>query len=186
MLSSFEVYQKSTFLAFSKPFRSAVFCGTLFFAANSFADAQTSNPAQDPLQALIERLQKYTHPNPEDAPTKPSVNDPGFQEEKNEMEIEGLLIDETKTIRGHNFVDSFINSFNPILGEKSMITISELVDPIRGSYILINVDDRQVFQSILTPKQDAIEETANAAAAQVSQFIVTLFTAPVDADILDP
>jgi hypothetical protein len=96
------------------------------------------------------------------------------------IEGQGLLIDETRSIAGHNFISAFTQNFNDVLGERSTITIMERVDPQRGSYITITVDDALAFQSLLNPRQDAVEELAINAVGVVSEFIINLYASPTD------
>ena len=87
-------------------------------------------------------------------------------------EIEGLVVDQTITKVGHDFYDVFFTSWEaPANAGDFTITIRE--KPARGTNILISVDvnDNELLELPLQPKQEVIEETAAYAVSVASEYI---------------
>jgi hypothetical protein len=158
----------------------------IYPAANSFAADQPVKlkPNDAGVDAVKKRVKKPGLPEQEAKDAKERIDaqaSPNIDNNNGHLiEGQGLLINETRSLAGHNFVAVFTQNFNEVLGERSTITIMERVDPIRGNFITITVDDLIAFQAPLNPRQDAVEELAIAAAGAVSEFIVNLYASPTD------
>jgi curli production assembly/transport component CsgE len=87
------------------------------------------------------------------------------------LEISGLMSDETVTKFGHDFFDAFHRAWKPVEGTHYNIIIGERVDPIRGSLINLRLDQNVLFEGFLVPKQDEIKELATALAKEVNNLV---------------
>ena len=75
------------------------------------------------------------------------------------LEIDGLLIDETKTKSGRDFFDLFYRDWEPPV-EARNYSIFIMERPFRANQTLIEVfiNETMVYQSFLQPRLDYIEE----------------------------
>jgi curli production assembly/transport component CsgE len=87
------------------------------------------------------------------------------------LEISGLMSDETVTKFGHEFFDAFHRAWKPIEGTHYNIIIGERVDPIRGSLINLRLDQNVIYEGFLTPKLDELKELASALAKEVNNLV---------------
>ena len=88
------------------------------------------------------------------------------------LEINGLIIDETKTKNGRDFYDVFYSSFDATqIHQEYSITIEE--KPFRGtlSFIEITLNDNLIYKQVLQPRYDKIEEMAKEAAAVTEDYL---------------
>jgi len=75
-----------------------------------------------------------------------------------EIEIDGLLVDDTKTKTGKDFYDLFYGSWEAPKGAKNYtITISEKPFRLSSTLIVVSINDTPVYQSVLQPRQDIVE-----------------------------
>jgi len=75
-----------------------------------------------------------------------------------EIEIDGLLVDDTKTKTGKDFYDLFYSSWEAPKGAKNYtITVSEKPFRLSSTLIVVSINDNTVYQSILQPRQDIVE-----------------------------
>jgi curli production assembly/transport component CsgE len=75
-----------------------------------------------------------------------------------EIEIDGLLVDDTKTKMGKEFYDLFYSSWEAPAGAKNYtITITERPFRLTSTLIVVSINETPVYQSILQPRQDIIE-----------------------------
>ena len=81
-----------------------------------------------------------------------------------EIEIDGLLVDDTKTKAGKDFYDLFYNRWEaPASAKNYSITLSEKPFRLTSTLIVISIDDDIVYQDILQPREELIEaQTADA------------------------
>jgi len=86
--------------------------------------------------------------------------------------ISGLLIDDTRTRQGHEFFDVFSVRFQQVEGLPYTISINEFTDGRRGSFIVVKVDDNQVFMERLNPLQEFVEASAQRAVARVAAYLI--------------
>lgn len=88
------------------------------------------------------------------------------------LEITGLILDETKTKPGHDFYDYFNTYWKEVKGLNYTITIKELPDTTRGSFIFVNVNDTAVYRQRLNPRPDVIEEAAKRAVNRANYYLL--------------
>ena len=75
-----------------------------------------------------------------------------------EIEIDGLLVDDTKTKTGKDFYDLFYTKWEAPKGAKNYtITVSEKPFRLTATLIVVLINDNPVYQSILQPRQDIVE-----------------------------
>lgn len=78
-----------------------------------------------------------------------------------DLEIDGLIIDETRSKVAHNFYEYFYNKWTPPLNAKGyLITIREM--PSRGlaSRISIEINGENLVERALEPRDEVLEQTA--------------------------
>ena len=77
------------------------------------------------------------------------------------LEIDGLILDETRTKIGRDFYEFFFNKWIPPAGAKDfLITIKELPSRGIGARVSIVVNDNVVLSRFLQPRGDIVEEQA--------------------------
>jgi len=77
------------------------------------------------------------------------------------MEIDGMVIDETRSKIGRDFYDVFYQYWQaPPNASQFTITISELPVQGMGSLIYVKVNDTETFRHRLQPRYDIIQEAA--------------------------
>ena len=75
-----------------------------------------------------------------------------------EIEIDGLLVDDTKTKTGKDFYDLFYSSWVAPPGAKNYtITVSEKPFRLSSTQIVVSINENPVYQAILQPRQDIVE-----------------------------
>ncbi len=78
-----------------------------------------------------------------------------------DIEIDNLVVDETQSKIGKDFSDFFYKYWVPPLDITNYtITISEKPLPSLGSQITIELNDMVVFQRVIQPKYDTIDQSA--------------------------
>ena len=78
------------------------------------------------------------------------------------LEIDGLVIDDTRTKIGYDFYDLFFNKWIPPDGVSDfIITVKELPNIGRSSRVALLVNEDEVLQRILSPRYDLIESQVN-------------------------
>lgn len=118
-----------------------------------------SPPRQDSIK--LGRLQQTLRLKPDSAAV-PAFN----QYEQHirssaELEIDGLVVDKTITKTGRDFYEIFQRQWQAPPGAKNFtITIEEL--PSRGntSVVSLSVNDDKLFEQMLQPRYDVVEEIA--------------------------
>jgi curli production assembly/transport component CsgE len=89
-----------------------------------------------------------------------------------EIEIDGLVIDNTKTKIGRDFYGAFYKGWIAPRGAKDFsIKVVEKPGRGRGSQILILVNELLVVNRYLQPQPGLIEATADQSIAQVRNFL---------------
>lgn len=88
------------------------------------------------------------------------------------LEIDGLLIDETKTKSGRDFFDFFYRDWEAPEGAKNY-SIFVVERPFRANQTLIEVliNETLVYQSYLQPRLDYIEEIADNSIAITQMYL---------------
>lgn len=81
------------------------------------------------------------------------------------LELDGLVMDETRSKIGRDFYDIFYQQWQaPPDSKNYTITISEKPTPTLGSLVTVRVNDQQVFQYRLQPRYEIIKQVAEYAA----------------------
>lgn len=89
-----------------------------------------------------------------------------------ELEIDGLLFDETKTKSGRDFYDYFYTAWTPPEGlQNYSIFITEKPYRLTTTLIEIRINETPVFQSFLQPRSDVIEQLAVDAVARTQMYL---------------
>lgn len=77
------------------------------------------------------------------------------------LELDGLVMDETRSKIGRDFYNIFYQQWEaPPNSNNYTITISEKPTPTLGSLISVSVNDQQVFEYRLQPRYEIIEQVA--------------------------
>jgi curli production assembly/transport component CsgE len=91
---------------------------------------------------------------------------------ENFVEIEGLIVDETRTKIGRDFYDIFYNKWTvPANAKDFTITISEKPMPRLGALVSIQINDLKVFSEFVQPRWEAIEERADVGIQRVKGYL---------------
>ena len=89
-----------------------------------------------------------------------------------EIEIDGLLVDDTKTKTGKDFYDFFYGSWEAPAGSKNFtITISEKPFRLSSTLIVVSINETPVYQSVLQPRQDVIEGISQDAISTTQSYL---------------
>lgn len=89
-----------------------------------------------------------------------------------EIEVDGLLVDDTKTKAGKDFYDLFYNDWEaPVDAKNYTITVSEKPFRLTSTLIVISINDDIVYQSILQPRQDLVEAQAEEGIATTQDYL---------------
>jgi len=89
-----------------------------------------------------------------------------------EIEIDGLLVDDTKTKTGKDFYDLFYGSWEVPAGAKNFtITISEKPFRLSSTLIVVSINETPVYQSVLQPRQDIIEGISQDAISTTQSYL---------------
>ncbi|TKG95931.1 hypothetical protein EYV94_06470 [Puteibacter caeruleilacunae] len=115
-------------------------------------------PAPEALKNIVEQLMNSKKKTKSDAEI--------------EMEINELIVDETKTKAGRDFYEKFITDWSTPNKERSYtITITE--KPYRASttQLQITINDTKVFESMLQSRSAVIEALCQQAMGRCAQFI---------------
>jgi len=118
---------------------SALFCAP----SADQKDSIKAKPVPESLKKLLEQVVKQ-------AKTNKSTD--------YEIEIDGLLVDDTKTKTGKDFYDLFYSKWQPPKGAKNYsITVSEKPFRLTSTLIVVSINETPVYQSVLQPRQDIVE-----------------------------
>ena len=89
-----------------------------------------------------------------------------------DIEIDGLLIDETKTKSGRDFFDFFYMQWQaPPEARNYSVFIKENPYRLMTTQIEVKLNETTVFRSFLQPRSDIIEEQADYAVAQTLLYL---------------
>lgn len=118
-------------------------------------DTTAVQAAPKVLQELLEKIKK----------------EPATENEV-EIEIDGLLVDDTKTKIGRDFYDMFYANWEaPDQAKNYTITIQEKPFRLTSTLVSISINDNMVYQSILQPRQDVVESLSEQAIAQTYNYL---------------
>ncbi len=89
-----------------------------------------------------------------------------------DIEIDGLLFDETRTKNGRDFYDYFYRDWQAPAGAKNYsIYVAEKPYRLTTTMVEIRINETLVFQSFLQPRNDFLEMLAQQAVAQTSLYL---------------
>ncbi len=89
-----------------------------------------------------------------------------------DIEIDGLLFDETKTKSGKDFYDYFYQGWEaPAKARNYSIFISEKPYRLTTTMVEIKINETLVFQSFLQPRGDIVEMLAQQAVARTKVYL---------------
>ncbi|WP_346858111.1 CsgE family curli-type amyloid fiber assembly protein [uncultured Draconibacterium sp.] len=137
----------------------------LFFCALAFNGAAQTEVAQDTikLKEVPDDLKKLIE---EISATKEKVSSDA------DIEIDGLLFDETKTKSGRDFYDFFYTAWEAPQGARNyFIYISEKPYRLSTTMIEVKINETLVFQSFLQPRNDIVEQLAQQAVVRTQVYL---------------
>lgn len=89
------------------------------------------------------------------------------------LEIDGLLVNNTKTKNGAEFYEFFYRDWvAPVNAHNYSIFITEKPYRMTTTQVEIHINETLVFQSFLQPRSDIVEELAKQAVAQTTMYLV--------------
>jgi curli production assembly/transport component CsgE len=89
-----------------------------------------------------------------------------------ELELDGMLFDETKTKSGKDFYDYFYSMWEAPPGARNFsIFITEKPYRLTTTQIEIKINETLVFQSFLQPRADIVEQLAEYAVSQTQMYL---------------
>lgn len=89
-----------------------------------------------------------------------------------EMEVDGLVMDETMTKVGRDFYDMFFSVWvAPKNAKNFTITIKEMVLPGLATQITVFVNDTKVFMQRVQPRYDVLEQMSKYANQMAVQYL---------------
>ena len=93
----------------------------------------------------------------------------------NDIEVDGLIIDQTRSKFGHDFYQTFNNLWEDLPGIKdyNIIMVEDQSDPKSGTWISIEINTVVVFRSLLKPNSDSIEDSVKEAIEFSKEFLYT-------------
>ena len=133
-----------------------ILSGLFFMPFVQQKDSIKTKPVPESLKKLLEQVIKQ-------------------QDKSNDLEIEidGLLVDDTKTKTGKDFYDLFYSSWEaPKEAKNYTITISEKPFRLTSTLIEVSINDTPVYQSILQPRQDIVEGLSADAVSTTQTYLV--------------
>ncbi len=90
-----------------------------------------------------------------------------------QLEIDGLVVDETITKMGRDFYDVFHRQWEaPPMAQNFTIQIKEFPARGLGALIQVTVNDQTILEQQLQPRYDIIEEIATYAAGHAYEFLL--------------
>ena len=89
-----------------------------------------------------------------------------------ELEIDGLIVDDTKTKNGKDFYDIFYSLWTPPANARNYsITISEKPYRMNNTLIEVSINENTVYQSVLQPRLDIVESLSNEAISYSQEYL---------------
>lgn len=133
---------------------------SFFSLTNNVSQADSTISQQPAPKVLQELLEKITQETAEET------------EIEIEIEIDGLLVDNTKTKIGRDFYDLFYANWEPPVDAKNYtITILEKPFRLTSTLIVVSINDNVVYQAILQPRQEIVEQLSEQAAAVTINYL---------------
>lgn len=148
--------------------RTSVLVGLFFFLSiNAFAQSENTvkndttkviKEAPEELKALFESITK-------------SVNSDESKGDVN-LEIDGLIIDETKTKGGREFYDLFYRDWAAPDGAKNYsIFVVEKPFRLNQTYVEVSINETVVYQTFMQPRYEYIEGIAQESIASTQFYL---------------
>jgi len=97
---------------------------------------------------------------------------PDLWAQSSDIEIDGLVINQTKSKMGHDFASNFSLSWETAATEYNIV-IDEQSDFRAGSWVSIEINGNLVFKALLKPNADEIESLAREAVANSNEFLAS-------------
>ncbi|MEJ8801236.1 CsgE family curli-type amyloid fiber assembly protein [Pontibacter sp. H249] len=89
-----------------------------------------------------------------------------------DLEVDGLVVDETITKVGRDFYDIFLMQWEaPPMAKNFTVLVKEQPARGNGSLVSIAINDVLLFEQVLQPRYDLIEEVANYVVAIVYNYL---------------
>lgn len=105
---------------------------------------------------------------------KETINDKGIVEES-ELEIDGLMIDDTRTKAGHDFYDLLFSLWEaPPDARNYMIKIIEKPYRVNVTRVEIWVNEEILVNTILQPRPDLITELAQGVNKSLRDYLINI------------
>lgn len=135
----------------------------LLICCSFSAQAQQTKKERDSLRTL--KILK-------DALNSAVQNNSSTESAELDMEIDGLIMDETISKVGRDFFDMFYATWNAPKNAKNFtITIKEMVLPGLATQITILVNDEEVFKQRVQPRNDIMEQMSNYAIYKTTRYL---------------
>lgn len=90
-----------------------------------------------------------------------------------DIEIDGLIIDQTKSKLGHDFANNFTLSWETAATGYNIV-IDEQADFRAGSWVSLEVNGSLVFKALLKPNPEEIEALAKEAVESLNDYLFNL------------
>ena len=89
------------------------------------------------------------------------------------MEIDGLIVKDTRTKHGTDFYDHFYRNWEaPPNARNYTITIKELPYRLNMTMVIVRINDNEIFRSALQPRREIIVSLADYALSRAEEFLV--------------
>lgn len=120
---------------------------------NEMDSIQTLKILQETLDEIIEKNTNYENDGPE-------------------MEIDGLVMDETRTKVGRDFYDMFFSVWiAPETAKNYVITIKEMVLPGLATQITVLVNEDEIFKQRVQPRYEVLKQMTEYANNRAAQYL---------------
>ena len=97
----------------------------------------------------------------------------GSGEEEIGLEIDGLIVKDTRTKHGGDFYDHFYRNWEaPPNARNFTITIKELPYRLNMTMVIVRINDNEIFRSALQPRREIIISLADYALSRAEEFLI--------------
>lgn len=104
--------------------------------------------------------------------------------QRREVEVNGLILDQTQTRIGQQFYENFVMFWeSPSEIEDYNILVTEMASPIWGSWVRIEVNTVMVYEDLLKPRSENVEESAKKAVESVREYLYRLYEKEASEDM---
>lgn len=115
------------------------------------------------IKSIIEKYEEENH----------IATDTGSNPESILLELDGIILDETISKIGHDFYKYFYDYWSPPEGVSNFtIVIDEKLMPGIGNLVIVKINDDEIFQNRMTPRDYVIESLAKYAINQSRQYLI--------------